>query len=653
MNELKRLLVERWQDPCVRIQDTFNVQRADGGLVPFVIPQPQRPIIQEGLLGTGVNYINSGHVLTTVTNKCRQAGFSVITAAEAILVCQDFPRTSVYYCAPTNEQVSDWMTKLDQLVNDANHYPEQLGGNPIISNAILDNVFTKHINGAHIVGLGANPANIRGKTGIMLILDEMDWMIRFKDQMEGTYTAAKYFVRQGGVIRCLSTPRVKDSQFGIMCTDPEKHGVVYHECPAISNWRQLNLQEPLYIDMDNRRRKMQKMRELTRDEMKALVKRYRNKPMFVLDKENKVIYQKAEIPYPWIPLQQLSVDCQADLEKFLQENCCVAVDEAYKLLNSEWIYQNINDDGQTEDRGDSMNSFYMGMDFAKKKDLTAITVVENVDGVFWERYIDESQHSYDAQIEKIWDIFIKYRPIKVAIDDTGLGEVLGDLLEKKLRDAGLGPQVLVRVKFNQSTKENMALQAKEIIRQGKYKFLNQNTMHERAIRHCTRVEKEVLDTMVRYSGKMHGRDDHFWSKALLTMAISGATPVVKSTVRSFKRIHGKQGSARQSGQHIIDELHKQQADMAKDETKPSQQAPMKKFFTNITKVDGVIDELRHHKRMCVMCGKMVNLLYACVCSHPSCPNRIDAERMCRKHDINPDDVRDRQTYYEVKSDGQN
>jgi len=54
--------------------------------------------------------------------------------------------------------------------------------------------------------------------------------------------------------------------------------------------------------------------------------------------------------------------------------------------------------------------------------------------------------------------------------------------------------------------------------------------------------------------------------------------------------------------------------------------------------------------MCTMCGKMANLLYALVCVHPNCPNRNDAEKMCRKHNVSPDDVRERQTYYEVKND---
>lgn len=652
MNEYHELLLNRWADPITRIQDTFNVERADGNLIPMIVPQPQQPIIREGLLGTGVNYINSGHTLTTVTTKCRQAGFSVITAAESILVCNDFPRTKVFYCAPTGDQVEDWMLKLDQLVNDANYYPEELGGGPIIKKAILDNVYTKRINEAYIVGFGANPASIRGKTGIMLVLDEMDWMIRFKGQMRGTYNAAKYFVRQGGVIRALSTPRVKDSQFGEMCTDPRKHGVVYHECPAITNWRQLNLTEPLFTDINNKRREMKKLHILTDNEVNAMLKRYKDKPMFVIDEEKGTIYQKAEIPYPWITLEQLSKDCQADLEQFMQENLCVAVDEAYKVLNSEWIYCNINDEGEIEDRGDSLNPFYMSMDFAKRKDLTAITITERVNDTLWERYIFETQHDYDSQIQEMWAIFLRFRPIAVPIDASpgSVGDVLADLLHAKFRQEGIPTNIIKKIPFQNPTKEQMALSFKEMVRNNRYKFLNQSAVHERAIRHCTRVEKEVLETAVRYSGKMHGRDDHFWSKALVTMYdvnAQGKKPIskVKSSAKSYRRIRTTSGSGRKGGQHIIEELHAEQARLAKDETKPSHQSPRKKFFTNITKTDEIIDELKHQKRLCVMCGKMVNQLYALTCKHPNCPYRDSAERACRRQNVSPDDVRERQTYY--------
>lgn len=635
MSELKLKLAERWVDPVLRVEDTFNVQKADGSIIPLEVPLPQQPLLQEGLIGSGVNYVGSGHILTTVTNKCRQAGFSIISAAEAILICQDFPKATVFYCAPTDYQVGVFMGKLDQLVEDANYYPEELGGGPIIKQAILDSVMTKHINGAHIVGIGANPSTIRSATGIALYLDEMDWMIRFKDQMNQTYTAAKYFVRQGGMIRALSTPRVKDSKFGEMCEEPEKHGAIYHECPAITNWRQLNLNEPLYIDLSNRRRRMQHIRELSKKEIKSLIKRYSGKPMFVYDKERQIIYQKAKIPYPWISLAQLSIDFQSDLEKAKQENLCIAVDESYKLLNSEWIYQNINDDGEIEDREGNRNPFYMHMDFAKKRDVTAITVTENADSIYWERYIAESQDDYDAQVELMWNIFLKFKPIRIGGDCTGgsIGEAIMDMFAKKLRDNGFSPALLFRVNFTSSSKEAMANKFKDWVRGGRYKFLNQKGLHERAIRHCTRVEKEVLQTHVRYTGKMHGRDDHFWSKAILPLMVEDKAKVVKSSVKRFKRVKDK-ARKRKGGQHIIDELHKQDG-------KKKEEKPPKRFHSHIVKQDEAITALKSEQRLCVRCGKLTNMLLALHCDIDSCPHRDEAERICRRQNVSANSVRDR------------
>ena len=57
---------------------------------------------------------------------------------------------------------------------------------------------------------------------------------------------------------------------------------------------------------------------------------------------------------------------------------CVPLDETYKLIKSEWVYSNLNEEAEWDDRRNSNNRFFILMDFAQKNDITAITVIEEI-----------------------------------------------------------------------------------------------------------------------------------------------------------------------------------------------------------------------------------------------------------------------------------
>jgi hypothetical protein len=142
---------------------------------------------------------------------------------------------------------------------------------------------------------------------------------------------------------------------------------------------------------------------------------------------------------------------------------------------------------------------------------------------------------------EIFDLILAFRPAIVSGDNTGHGIPIMDELEKHLRDNGFNPNILKRVNFTMQSKEQMAQGFKNIVMpdvsddKSRYRWLYKMKKHENSIRHCLRVEKELLPQGgVRYSGKMHGRDDHFWSKAQLAL-ITGNPGIIKAAFGRFNK----------------------------------------------------------------------------------------------------------------------
>ncbi len=514
VDELKVQLAKRWLDPVDRVEDIFNVRTSLGEVVKLKVPEPQKEILRDGILGRGRKLVDKGLTFMSVLNKGRQIGFSTIAAVEAILIAEDFPDTRIYYIADDLEQSADFLDKIEQLAKDANHYPEELGGGPILNIQNLDRALTKVINNTEIKGLSGRTKGKRGKSGIHVIFDEMAWAISIKNEQQEIWDTIRYYVRQGGSVRLQSTPRTTDDLFWKFYSEPQKHGMKAYYCPVIVNWKEIDLKQPFYIDIDNQRRILNQYDLLSKKEIRALVKAYSENPRYTVDLKKKEIYQKGiKIPYPWVKLEELE-KMRYDTEKFMQENLGVSIDEKYKLIPSEWIYRNIIDEPEWEDRRKSKNPFYILVDLAQQNDITAITIVEKLpDETVVERKLDTTQEKYDIQSERIWAYYQAFKPQYISIDNTGHGRVVGDLLEKKLRMSSLPLSILHRVDFTSSSKEVMAVGFKRLVQADKYKFLNQNDIHRQSIRHVERVEKEVLETNVRYSGKRWGRDDFFWSKA--------------------------------------------------------------------------------------------------------------------------------------------
>lgn len=486
------------------IESIFRIRDSKGILQPYLLSEPHKNILTKGMLG-------DRSALTRIINKGRQNGTSYFTAVEAIMIAEIFPHTYQYYVATKEKQAKEWLTKVERLALDSRVWVDgsKLIDMDTVHSSQLEKIFRhfdkktkKKIAESYVCGLAASPAGIRGEHAINAILDEFDWMIQKKDQQRQVYEAIKHFVAEGGQLSIQSTPRVRTDLFWEMYTKADKILAKAFHLPVIANYEDLDLSKDL--------RK-----------------------------------QKLIIPYHWratpesiLKLEQARRD---DVEYFKQEVLGIPADVLHRWIPPEMVYPNVNSAEMF--LPDKAGHFTISIDVGQKRDLTAITVGQNINGHIWERWIQDSQEKYTTQYDEVISPLIeRYEPIEIRIDNTGIGVSIGDMIEE-----GFSHVPLKRIEYASTIEMGekkmkipnyMAEEFKKSLIYGRYHLID----NQKAIQHILRIEKNVTSTTIRYSGKDNGRDDHFWSKAMLNASFifgggSGVFAIMEEKMPSVDRIN--------------------------------------------------------------------------------------------------------------------
>ncbi|MBI5410162.1 MAG: terminase [Nitrospirae bacterium] len=75
---------------------------------------------------------------------------------------------------------------------------------------------------------------------------------------------------------------------------------------------------------------------------------------------------------------------------------------------------------------------YVGMDIGRRRDLTVLWVLEKVGDVLWTReVVTMLRASFSAQEQEVDRIWKQYRPLRLCMDQTGMGEKFVEDLQKK------------------------------------------------------------------------------------------------------------------------------------------------------------------------------------------------------------------------------
>ncbi|MGR3466919.1 MAG: phage terminase large subunit family protein [Shimia sp.] len=153
---------------------------------------------------------------------------------------------------------------------------------------------------------------------------------------------------------------------------------------------------------------------------------------------------------------------------------------------------------------------YLGVDIAIRKDLYVIWVLEEVGGVLVTREIVARQNVPFAEQERLLaDIFRRYRVIRCAMDQTGIGEQPVERAK-----AEHGSTRVEGVIFSQSSKLSLATGLKEAFQDRSIRIpegdpvLRADLHAIRSVSSATGLRRLVAD------GETDGHADRFWAAAL-------------------------------------------------------------------------------------------------------------------------------------------
>lgn len=155
---------------------------------------------------------------------------------------------------------------------------------------------------------------------------------------------------------------------------------------------------------------------------------------------------------------------------------------------------------------------FVGMDIGRRKDLTAIHVLELVGDVLWVRErITLSKTTFTAQEQELARVITQYKPSRVCIDQTGMGEMFAERAKDKY-----GRQV-EGVLFSSSVKLDLANGIKQQCEDHKLRIPAIDALRE-SIHSIKKTTTAAGNARFDAERSEHGHADEFWALALAAHA---------------------------------------------------------------------------------------------------------------------------------------
>ncbi|KJR41904.1 Terminase-like protein [Candidatus Magnetoovum chiemensis] len=138
----------------------------------------------------------------------------------------------------------------------------------------------------------------------------------------------------------------------------------------------------------------------------------------------------------------------SDADVWAQEYEAQFLDEATAFITYDLINAAENDNAGAPFRYQG-GSVYVGMDIGRRKDLTVIAAAEAVGDVLWVRELVTMQRqTFSAQEQEVGRIIRQYKPLRVCVDQTGMGEKFVEDLQLKYGNIVEGALFTAAVKLD-------------------------------------------------------------------------------------------------------------------------------------------------------------------------------------------------------------
>lgn len=428
--------------------------------------------------------------------KSRRIGGTWIQALEDVLDCIETPHLKVWFSSADKsagteyiDYVLMWVGVANILVETAQVEESLLDGVTLEAKESLEvadeeeasaTVVTFH-NGSKITALSSNPSQFRSKGG-KVVLDEFAHHKRDRE----LWKAAQPVALRGHSIRILSTPNGKSCAF-YRLGNPDATGKPGGTTP----WS--NHHVTLRQALDDGMLEQIHGRPCSEEEKQAFID-----------------------------------ECRAqclDEASFLEEFCGQEQDEARSLLPYTMIERveraGILDYGMT-------GPLYLGMDVARRRDLTVIYVLELVASVLYTRKVVVLPKTKFAEQKRIlWEFLRLPNMYHAAIDSNGIGMQMTE----EAQDA-FGENRVDGVMMTQADKDALATRLVQEFEDATT-LIPADELQRESLHSINRIVG--ASNRVRYDAahdEVNGHGDHFWALALaISAARTGQTSAPEAITR--------------------------------------------------------------------------------------------------------------------------
>jgi phage FluMu gp28-like protein len=183
---------------------------------------------------------------------------------------------------------------------------------------------------------------------------------------------------------------------------------------------------------------------------------------------------------------------------------------------SSWLSYDLIDGCENESAGTPEHyqngECFVGVDIAARNDLFVIAVLESVGDVLWTRELIVRRRITFAEQDALLDeVFRRYRVVRVAMDQTGMGE-------KPVEDAKRrhGQLRVEGVLFSAARKLDMATALKETMEDRKLRLPQGDTLLRGDLHAIKKTTGPTGTPRLLADGDTDGHADRFWALALAT-----------------------------------------------------------------------------------------------------------------------------------------
>ena len=418
-----------------------------------------------------------------VWEKSRRIGATYVQAYEDVRDVVSGHVPAVWFSSADESAAKEYILYCSQWTKFFDKSARDLGELVLESDKSIKSFAIEFANGSRINALSSNPKAFRSKGG-KVVLDEF----AFHNDAVALWKAAKPVITWGFPLRILSTHRGKQSLF-YKFVESIKSGKL--------NW---SLHTTTIFDAVEQ----------------GLVDKIYKRKTTKKEKEE------------WLKEQE---ENSFDRSTWLEEYCCVPVDETTAFLSYEQIFS-IERDDILDSSGSflaSHNNLFIGVDIGRKKDLTVIWIAEEIEKFLFTRKIIELERTPFKQQREILFAYLSLPNFRRAcIDATGLGMQLAEDAQDRFGKYRVEP-----ITFTGKTKEELAYNLLRLVEDKQIFIPPDKNIREdlHSVRKITTASNNIRFD-VQHS-EATGHADRFWALALCCYAAKGSShPIfIKSKIK--------------------------------------------------------------------------------------------------------------------------